>query len=118
MRFLAKIVIAIIVNGAALLAAAYWLPGFTLKNDFLSVAWIALALTALNYTLKPVLKLFLGPIIVLTLGLGLILVNAIILYILDIFSPDLTIQGVLTLIYAALVIGAVNFFFHLATKTN
>lgn len=116
MKFLAKIVLAIIVNGAALTAAAYFLPGFEIKSDPLSIAWIALALTALNYTLKPILKLFLGPIIVLTFGLGLIIVNAFILYLLDIFSPDLTIQDVLTIIYASLIVGAINFFFHFATK--
>lgn len=116
MRFLAKIVLAIVINGVALLAAAYWLPGFELQGDLRDIAWIALALTALNYVLKPVLKLILGPIIVLTLGLGLVLVNALLIYILDIFSANLTIQSVLTLVYASLLIGVVNFFFHSATK--
>lgn len=116
MRFLAKIVIAVVINGAALMVAAYFLPGFELRNDLVSVTWIALALTALNYVVKPILKLILGPIIVLTLGLGLVIVNAIILYLLDIFSPDLTIQDVLTLIYASIITGVINFFFHLATK--
>ncbi len=115
---MAKIILAVVVNGVALMAAAYFLPGFELKNDLVAVAWIALALTALNYTVKPVLKLFLGPIIVLTLGLGLVIVNAVILYLLDIFSPDLTIQGALTLIYASVLIGVVNFIFHLATKKS
>lgn len=95
---------------------AYFLPGFELNSNPLSITWIALALTALNYTLKPILKLILGPIIALTFGLGLIVINAFIFYLLDIFSPDLTIQDVLTTIYASLIVGAINFFFHLATK--
>lgn len=118
MRFLAKIILAIVVNGAALMTAAYFLPKFELRGDIATVAWIALVLTALNYTVKPVLKLLLGPIIVLTLGLGLVVVNALILYLLDIFSPDLTIQGALTLIYASLLIGIANFIFHSATKNK
>jgi putative membrane protein len=116
MKFLAKIVLAVIVNAGALLVAAYLLPGFELRGNFLDIAWMALVLTALNYVLKPILKLILGPIIVLTFGLGLILVNVLVIYLLDIFSPNLTIQGALTLLYASLLIGVINFFFHLATK--
>ena len=47
---------------------------------------------------------------------GLIVVNAFILYLLDILSQNLTIDGIPALIYASVIIGLVNFVFHFATK--
>ena len=44
-----------------------------------------------------------------TFGLFVIIVNAMTLYILDIVSQPLTIQGYLPLIYASLIIGIINF---------
>lgn len=116
MKFLAKIVIAMAVNALALLAAQTYIPGFVLQGDLKQILVIAAILTALNFFVKPILKLVLGPIIVLTLGLGLVIVNAIILYILDILSKNLTIQTIPALVYGGLMVGIINFIFHLATK--
>src|SRR3989344_4648276 len=116
MRFLAKTVLAVAVNGLALYAADKIIPGFSVSGDLKTFAIVALALTLLNWVVKPVLKLILGPIIILTLGLGLILVNMLILYILDSLTNNLTIDGILTLFYASIIIGAVNFFTHIAFK--
>ena len=119
MRFLFKVILAIIINGTALFAADYFVPGFLiLKSDPKSFLILILILTALNYVLKPVLKLLLGPFIVLSLGLGLIFLNAVILKLLDIFSPALTIQGIVPLLEATLIISVINFVFHLATRTS
>lgn len=116
MKFLAKIIIAVVANIAALFAAAYFVSGFNLFISPKDVIVLALILTALNLFLKPLVKMILGPIIVLTLGLGLIMVNMIILYILDMLSQNLTIEGIAALVYSSIIIGVVNFIFHLATK--
>lgn len=104
------------INGVALFAAAYFISGFNLDVSLKNLAILALILTALNMFLKPLLKLLLGPIIILTLGFGLIFVNMLVLYILDILSQDLTIESVFALLYSSIIIGLVNFIFHLATK--
>ncbi len=117
MKFLAKIIVAVLANAIALFAAATYIPGFKLlEGDLKQIVGMAIILTVLNFVLKPILKLVLGPIIILTLGLGLILVNALILYTLDIISKNLTIETIPALIYATILVGAVNFVFHLATK--
>lgn len=116
MKLVAKLLVALVANAAALFAAAYFVKDFNLNATVQSVIFLAAVLTLLNLFLKPLLKLILGPLIVLTLGLGLILVNMVILYILDTISPDLTIVGVVPLLYSALIIGVVNFVFHFATK--
>lgn len=116
MKLLAKIIVAIIANAVALYIAATYVPGFVLTGDLPTLAIVALVLTALNFFLKPILTLFFGPVIIITLGLGLIIVNAIILKILDILSQNLTIQTIPALVVATIIIGAVNFIFHLATN--
>lgn len=116
MRFLAKIVVAVVANAIGLVASAYFVPGFTLANDPQSTLIVAAALTALNFFLKPILKLVLGPVIFLTLGLGVILVNALILYVLTLLVDGLTISGIPAYLMSALIVGFTNFIFHLATK--
>jgi uncharacterized membrane protein YvlD (DUF360 family) len=60
--------------------------------------------------------LFLGPIIIITLGLGIIIINAIILYLLDYFLVQITISGLYPLIYATLIISVINLVFHFSAK--
>ena len=116
MKLIARILVAIAANAIALWVAAAYIPGFTLASDPKQLLEIALIFTVLNFVLKPILKLVLGPIILLTLGLGLIIVNALVLYILDKLSAGLTIESVLALFYATLLIGVINFIFHLVKK--
>lgn len=104
-------------NAVGLMAAANYVPGFTLSGSLATTVFVALILTLLNITLKPVLRLFLGPIIILTLGFGLILVNAFILYILDILSNNLMIEGIPALLWGSVIIGVLNFVAHLAEKS-
>ncbi len=116
MKWLIKVIGAVLANGLSLMAAAYFIQGFKLTSDLKEVALIALILTALNFILKPMLKLILGPIIILTLGLGLFFVNAIVIYILDILTKNLTIETIPALVFASLIVGTVNFTFHLLIK--
>lgn len=116
MKFLAHLLFIITANAVALWVAAKYIDGFTLDGGIREIIIAALIFTVLNSLLKPILKLLLGPIIILTLGLGLILVNALILYVLDIFSQNLTIEGISALVYSTILIGVINFVFHLATK--
>ncbi len=113
---MAKLIVGVFANAAALLAAGYVVRGFNLKVNLETMVLLAVILTALNMLLKPVLKLILGPIIVLTFGLGLIVVNMIVLYVLDMLSEGLTIESVSALIYSSIIVGLVNTVFHMATK--
>lgn len=116
MRFLSKLILIVAANAAAILAATKYIEGISFEGSLKELIIAAAILTALNFLLKPILKMILGPIIVLTLGLGLILVNALIIYIFDIFSKNLTIEGIPALFYATILISGVNFVVHLATK--
>lgn len=116
MKFLAKIILVVAANAAAIWAATQYIEGVRFDGSLRELAAAAAILTALNFVVKPILKLILGPIIVLTLGLGLILVNALVIYALDLLSRNLTVEGIPALFYATILISAVNFIVHLATK--
>lgn len=111
-----KILFLFLSNLAAIWTAAYFVVGFSVSSNLGGLIEIAAILTALNLLIKPIIKLILSPIIIITLGLGIILVNGSILYILDFFSDNITITGLAPLLYATLIISIVNFIIHLFTK--
>ncbi len=75
-----SIAIKIIVNGAALWVAAFLLKGIHLSssgaNQLVTILWVAVIFGLLNALIKPVLKFFSLPVIILTLGLFTLIVNA------------------------------------------
>jgi len=125
MHWLVKIVLVIAGNGCALWIAnkysAQYVPGFILHTTWAQLAVIALILALLNFILKPILTLILGPLIVLTLGLGILIVNAVIIYLLpviaghlDFLHGSITIETIPALIFTTLIVSAINFVIHLA----
>ncbi len=116
MRFLARAVILFVCNAVALFAATYFVSGFSIAPGWESYAKVALILTIINIFIRPLLKAILSPIIFITLGLGVVMVNAIILYAVDSFSPDLTIAGLYPLVYATLIISVVNAILSIVSK--
>lgn len=120
MHWITKAVLHVAGNAFALYLANRFVPGFVLSANFLQLATIALVLAALNFILKPVLTLLLAPLIVLTLGLALIVVNALILWLLpiidnhlDFLRGSITIQTIPALVIGALIVSALNFAIHL-----
>ena len=76
-----KWLLSLLVTGAALWVAVSIVPGF----EFSGTIWVFIGLTivlwAVNAVVKPIITLFSLPIVVLTLGLFLLVVNAIALQI-------------------------------------
>ena len=124
MHWLAKIAIIIAGNAFALWLANQCVPHFVVNASWIQLAVLALILALLNFIVKPVLTLIFGPIIVLTLGLGIIVVNAILIYLLPVIANHLDFlrgsisienNSILALLLATLLVSAVNFVIHLAT---
>ncbi len=116
MGWIFKTAVVVLVNILIFMLATRVVPGFVMAAGFGEMLIIALIFTGLNYVLKPVLKLLLGPIIILTLGLGLILVNMAVLFILDNLLNSLTIENTLALVYSSILIGFLNFLLHLVFR--
>ncbi len=112
MKVLLRIIVAIIAQALALYLAARFIPGFDITGTTQDLLILAVVLAALNLTLKPLLKLLLGPVIILTLGIGLVVVNAAVLAILDFLSPALTIHSITALVLGTFVVSIVNALLH------
>jgi putative membrane protein len=121
MHWFARLVIIVGGNALALWVANTYVSGFVLNGNWVTIMLIALVLAILNFLLKPILTLILGPVIILTLGLGVLVVNAIILWILPIIADhidflhgSIIIQNIPALFFATLVVSVINFIIHVA----
>ena len=73
-----NLLLRVVVNALALGAAAYLVPGIR-AGSITSVLLIALVFGVLNALVRPVLKLLSCPLLVLTLGLFTLVLNAVML---------------------------------------
>lgn len=116
MKLIAKLIFFFFSNLVALLAVDYFIAGFEIAPGLISYLTSAAILTLINVFIRPVIKLVLTPIIFLTLGLGIILVNALTLYLLDFFSHQITIIGITALVYATLIVSVINIVINFSAK--
>lgn len=88
MNFLIKLVL----TALAVIIAAYFLPGVSV-DSFLIAVLVAVVLAVLNAILKPVLILLTIPLTILTLGLFLLVINAIIILLAEYLIPGFHVEG-------------------------
>jgi putative membrane protein len=111
-----KLIIILLGNAVAILAAEYFVPGFEVTDDPIGFAVVVILLTVANSFILPMLRFIFKPFIWLTLGLLAVLLNGFLIYIVDILSENITIGGIVPLLLATVIIGIVNAFFALGAK--
>lgn len=91
------------------IAAAAWLfEGVEVDGGFWSYAWVAAILGLLNAVVRPLIVILTLPLTILTLGLFILIVNAITLALTDWLTAAIDIDGFGVTILAALVISIVS----------
>jgi len=103
-----RLIIIFAINGICLYAAGSLVSGFSVPTGLSELALVALAFTALNLVIKPVLRFILTPVIWLSLGLASLALNALMLVILDKIWDMVIISGAVPLITATLIITVIN----------
>jgi putative membrane protein len=73
-----RLLLKILILGTAVMFSSYLIPGVHV-NDFVTALLVALVLSFLNTFLKPILVLISFPITILTLGLFLLVINALLI---------------------------------------
>ncbi len=81
-----------VLSAVAVLIAAYLLPGVAVES-FWSALVVAVILALMNATLKPLLVILTIPITVITLGLFLLVINAIIILLIDAIIGGFQVNG-------------------------
>ncbi len=102
-----QILIALILNAAALLLTAYIVPGFAVDN-FTTAILAAIVLGVVNTFIKPILGFISTPLTIVTLGLFAFVINAIVLFIVAAIVPGLNIVGWVPAILGAIVLSVVS----------
>lgn len=118
MGLLSGIILQIFSNAIAILAASYFIAEFDWTGNFIELVIAAAILTLINKILKPIAKLFFGPLILITFGLFLLIINAGTLYLLDFWIEPLKVQGLIPLLLGTLIVGVVNFLVGTARRSK
>lgn len=84
--------ISLLVNAVAVFLAAYLLSGVTVKNFWTAIV-TAVLLAIVNAIIKPILVFLTIPITILTLGLFILVINALLLMLVDAILPGLKIKN-------------------------
>jgi putative membrane protein len=103
MRFLARLLL----NGIAILVAAWLVPGFELSGTGAALAAGAL-LGLVNVSIRPILLVLTLPFTLITLGLFIFVVNAICVGLTAALIPGFSIAGYWAAFLGALVVSVVS----------
>lgn len=98
----------IVLNGVAVLIAAYLVPGITYTGDLVHLLVVGLVIGLINLIVKPIVSFFALPLIVLTLGLFYLVINGLMLWLAAYFLDDLQVAGCLPAILGGLVVAVFN----------
>jgi putative membrane protein len=97
-----------LVIAAAVVVAAWIVPGVDVEGGFWSILLVAAVLALVNVILGTILRVLTFPIMVLTLGLFSIVINMIVLWVTTLLTDRLEIDGFWAYFLAALVIAVVT----------
>jgi putative membrane protein len=112
-----KLVVGWAVLGVGVALAAAIVPG--IDYDTWKTLLVAVVLLGLfNAFLRPVLVLFTLPFVVLTLGLGLLVINALLLYAVGRWVDGFKVDGALSAVLGSLIISVTNLFLSRFTGTG
>lgn len=85
-------------------------------KDGLTLFVVVVLLSFLNAVLRPILVLFSLPFIMLTLGLGLVFINALLFLLVGELVPGFEVAGFWAAFWGALIVGVTNFVMTLLMK--
>jgi putative membrane protein len=103
-------------NALAFLVAAFLIPGFDLIGSLKGFFLLILIVTVIHMIVRPVIKIVFSPIIIISLGLFNIVINALILYIVDIYSRNISIDGLIALLFGTLLISVIGLFLRVSSE--
>lgn len=109
-----------VVNTLAVLVAVYVIPGIRFKGDSLWTPFVtSLVLGILNAFIRPILMLFALPLLILTLGLFRLVINALLLYFVGfLLWQYFEVDNFWSAFLGALIISVVSLLLNLLIGTN
>lgn len=99
----------LLINGLAVIVAAYLIPGVRV-DSFITAVIVAVVLGLMNTFLKPVLVILTLPITVLTLGLFLLVLNALMVSLTSMFVPGFHVASFWSSLIFSIVLAIISWF--------
>ena len=113
-----KFAVKALINSVAILVAVQFVQGIEFKGDLISLIITGLVLALANSIIGPILKFISGPLIILTMGLFVVIVNIIVLWLVAFFMPELVITGFWAYFWGVIIISILNAIIHTITKKS
>ncbi|SFE69240.1 putative membrane protein [Chitinophaga sp. CF118] len=110
-------IIRMLVTALAAMVTAYLLPGVRIK-DFATAIILALVLSLLNFLIKPILIILTLPVTIITLGLFLFVINAIIILLASKLVSGFKVDGFFWALVFSLVLSLVSYIMESIAGTN
>lgn len=110
-----NLLIRFLLSGVAVMLTAYLLPGVHV-TDYWAALLVAALVSFANLVIRPLLVVFTIPITVLTLGLFLLVINAILILGVDYFVRDFQVDGFWWALAFSLILSIFNSLFADLTK--
>ncbi|MEZ4798067.1 MAG: phage holin family protein [Flavobacteriaceae bacterium] len=111
-----KTVIKLVLTAIAVIILAKLLPGVSLDNTLTTPLIVALVLAVLNVLVRPILILFTLPITILTLGLFLLVINALIILLADKLIDGFGVSSIWTAILFSILLSILQSVLHSLIK--
>ncbi len=110
-----NLIVRFLLSGVAVMLTAYLLPGVHVQ-DYWAALLVAVLISLSNVIIKPILVILTIPITFVTLGLFLLVINAIIILIVDYFVDTFSVDGFWWALAFGLILSVFNSLFGDLTK--
>jgi putative membrane protein len=87
-----NVIVRFLLSGLAVLLTAYLLPGVSVEHYGYALL-VAVVLSLVNLIVKPILVFLTIPISIVTLGLFLLVINALLILLVDYLTPGFEVSG-------------------------
>ncbi|MCX2681644.1 phage holin family protein [Galbibacter sp. EGI 63066] len=112
-----KLIIKILLTAIAVIILANVLPGVGVDN-YLTAIIVAVVLGLLNLIVKPILVIFTLPVTIITLGLFLLIINAIIILIADALISGFSVSNIWWALLFSLLLSVLQSIFESLVSTD
>lgn len=112
-----RLLVRILLSALAVVLLAKFLPGVTVAG-YITAIIVAVVIALLNFLVKPILVLLTLPVTVITLGLFLLVINAIIILLADAFVSGFDVDGFWIALLFSLLLSLFQTILFSVTKTD